>query len=77
MQSVISFFTPERRKRIYDTAAAILGLFTVLLPILVANGVIENTLATQIINVASGVLGVLAVVLARQNVPAPTQEGIR
>lgn len=77
MQSLTSFFTPQRRKYIYDTAAAILGLFTVVLPVLVANGVLENTLATQIINVASGVLGVLAVVLARQNVPATDEETAR
>jgi hypothetical protein len=73
METVTSWFTPARRKSIYDTAAAVLGLFTVLLPILVANGVIESTIATQIINVASGVLGVLAVILARKNVPAPTE----
>lgn len=73
METVTAWFTPARRKKIYDTAAAILGLFTVLLPILVANGVIESTIATQIINVASGVLGVLAVILARKNVPAPTE----
>jgi len=76
MQSLVNFFTPERRKRVYDTAAAVLGLFTVILPILVANGVIENSLATQIINVGSGVLGVLAVVLARKNVPS-SSEGVR
>lgn len=70
METLFNWLTPERRKKIYDTAAALLGLFTVVLPILVSNGIIENSLATQIVNVGTGVLGVLAVLLARKNVPA-------
>ena len=74
METLFSWLTPARRKKIYDVAASVLGLFTVLLPILVANGVIESTISTQIINVGSGVLGVLAVILARKNVPANPAE---
>jgi hypothetical protein len=76
MQAILNFFTPARRKWLYSVSAAVNSALAVVLPILVANGVIENTVAGQVLQISASVISVVSALLAFKNVAPAESEGV-
>lgn len=75
MQAILNFFTPTRRKWFYSVSAAVNSALAVVLPILVANGVIENTVAGQVLQISASVVSVVSALLAFKNVAPADSAG--
>ena len=64
---MLDFIPANIRKRIYETLASLNAITAAIIPLLVATNVITDSLASQILTIAAGILSAAGFVLAARN----------
>jgi hypothetical protein len=69
-------FSSTGRKSIYSVVIALNGLVGVVIPILVANGVLEQSVAAQVLQIAASVVAVAGSIVAIRFVPDSAKSSV-
>lgn len=69
-------FSSTTRKAIYGVVIALNGLVGVLIPILVANSVLQESVAAQVMQIAASVVAVAGSIMAIKFVPAQADSSV-
>lgn len=70
MNIITNFFTPARRRWLYSITAGVNAIAIAVVPALVTLGLIEDSIAQQVLQVCGAVLALASTLLAIKNIPA-------